>query len=148
MIGFYCVQHGRQCIGQHRTNSLWKNCPSLSKNVLRQMGSWLKVNGEAIYSSIPWKYQNDTTNSNVWYVMFINKCMSHLLSSVIGIHSPKTCNQSTQLYSPGLKAQHKSPSVPQLLQLVQLWHFLPPVMVHWNGNLLVQVVGSSLIFRL
>jgi len=34
---------------------------------LRQMGSWLKVNGEGIYSSIPWKYQNDTINSNVWY---------------------------------------------------------------------------------
>jgi alpha-L-fucosidase len=33
---------------------------------LRQMGSWLKVNGEAIYGSIPWKYQNDTTNSHVW----------------------------------------------------------------------------------
>jgi alpha-L-fucosidase len=34
---------------------------------LRQMGSWLKVNGEAIYSSVPWKYQNDTMNKNVWY---------------------------------------------------------------------------------
>ncbi|UJR23860.1 hypothetical protein I4U23_026835 [Adineta vaga] len=34
---------------------------------LRQMGSWLKVNGEAIYNSVPWKYQNDTVNSNVWY---------------------------------------------------------------------------------
>jgi alpha-L-fucosidase len=34
---------------------------------LRQMGSWLKVNGEAIYGSVPWKYQNDTTNKNVWY---------------------------------------------------------------------------------
>jgi alpha-L-fucosidase len=33
---------------------------------LRQMGSWLKVNGEAIYSSVPWKYQNDTINSKVW----------------------------------------------------------------------------------
>jgi alpha-L-fucosidase len=37
---------------------------------LRQMGSWLKVNGESIYNSIPWKYQNDTINSNVWYVFF------------------------------------------------------------------------------
>ena len=35
---------------------------------LRQMGSWLKVNGEAIYKSVPWKYQNDTVNSNVWFV--------------------------------------------------------------------------------
>jgi len=34
---------------------------------LRQLGSWLKVNGESIYSTRPWKYQNDTTNSNVWY---------------------------------------------------------------------------------
>ena len=33
---------------------------------LLQMGSWLKVNGEGVYASIPWKYQNDTTNSNVW----------------------------------------------------------------------------------
>jgi alpha-L-fucosidase len=34
---------------------------------LRQLGSWLSVNGEAIYSTRPWKYQNDTTNSDVWY---------------------------------------------------------------------------------
>ncbi len=39
--------------------------PTLEER-LRQMGSWLKVNGEAIYESVPWKYQNDTTNPNVW----------------------------------------------------------------------------------
>ena len=33
---------------------------------LQGMGQWLKVNGEAIYSSKPWTYQNDTVNSNVW----------------------------------------------------------------------------------
>ena len=33
---------------------------------LRQMGDWLKVNGEAIYASKPWKYQNDTTTPGVW----------------------------------------------------------------------------------
>jgi len=35
---------------------------------LRQMGKWLAVNGEAIYASKPWTYQNDTVNSHVWLV--------------------------------------------------------------------------------
>jgi len=35
---------------------------------LRQMGKWLAVNGEAIYSSKPWIYQNDTVSSNIWSV--------------------------------------------------------------------------------
>ncbi|KAK6189935.1 hypothetical protein SNE40_001897 [Patella caerulea] len=34
---------------------------------LRQMGQWLTVNGEAIYSSKPWSYQNDTLTPKVWY---------------------------------------------------------------------------------
>lgn len=34
---------------------------------LRDMGRWLNINGEAIYDSQPWIYQNDTTTSNVWY---------------------------------------------------------------------------------
>lgn len=34
---------------------------------LGQMGSWLKMNGEAIYKSKPWIHQNDTINSHVWY---------------------------------------------------------------------------------
>ena len=33
------------------------------------MGHWLSVNGEAIYSSKPWKHQNDTTTKEVWYVL-------------------------------------------------------------------------------
>lgn len=34
---------------------------------LRQLGEWLSINGEAIYESKPWKYQNDTKNPDVWY---------------------------------------------------------------------------------
>jgi len=34
---------------------------------LRQMGAWLDVNGEAIYNSEIWTYQNDTASQTVWY---------------------------------------------------------------------------------
>lgn len=34
---------------------------------LTQMGTWLQVNGEAIYGSRPWKSQNDTFTPGVWY---------------------------------------------------------------------------------
>lgn len=33
---------------------------------LRQIGSWLEINGEAIYASKPWTYQNDTLTPDVW----------------------------------------------------------------------------------
>ncbi|CAF0903823.1 unnamed protein product [Adineta ricciae] len=41
--------------------------PPIFQERLQQMGSWLKVNGEGIYASVPWKYQNDTINSDIWY---------------------------------------------------------------------------------
>ena len=41
---------------------------------LRQLGSWLGVNGEAIYSTIPWSHQNDTLTDKVWYVSNISWC--------------------------------------------------------------------------
>ena len=33
---------------------------------LLEFGAWLRLNGEAIYGSKPWTYQNDTVTSNVW----------------------------------------------------------------------------------
>jgi len=34
---------------------------------LRQLGSWLSINGESIYGTTPWKHQNDTITKNIWY---------------------------------------------------------------------------------
>ncbi|XP_013776105.1 alpha-L-fucosidase-like isoform X1 [Limulus polyphemus] len=34
---------------------------------LRNLGKWLSVNGEAVYESRPWTYQNDTVTPNIWY---------------------------------------------------------------------------------
>nr|AYV89255.1 plasma alpha-L-fucosidase isoform X2 [Tetranychus evansi] len=41
--------------------------PPIMEERLRQMGNWLKVNGEAIYNTQPWVYQNDTLTSDVYY---------------------------------------------------------------------------------
>lgn len=39
---------------------------------LLQFGDWMRVNGEAIYSSKPWKFQNDTLTNGVWYKSFFS----------------------------------------------------------------------------
>ena len=41
---------------------------------LRRLESWLGVNGEAIYSTIPWSHQNDTLTYKAWYVSNISWC--------------------------------------------------------------------------
>ena len=33
---------------------------------LAEIGQWLDVNGQAIYSSRPWTFQNDTLTSDIW----------------------------------------------------------------------------------
>jgi len=34
---------------------------------LLEIGNYLKINGDAVYESNPWTYQNDTFTSNIWY---------------------------------------------------------------------------------
>ena len=52
------------------------------------VGSWLSINGEAIYKTKPWQnYQNDTLNNNFWYVKYIssNKIQNCDLASFLTI---------------------------------------------------------------
>jgi len=46
---------------------------------LMQMGSWLKINGEAIYSSIPYTVQQDVTTDGVWYTSSANGTVVYAL---------------------------------------------------------------------
>jgi len=43
------------------------NVPVLQEERLVQIGNWLRVNGEGIYSTTPWRVQNDTSNEDVWF---------------------------------------------------------------------------------
>ena len=46
---------------------------------LRQMGDWLKINGEAIYSTLPWTYQNNTFTPDVWYELWTYRCKANVI---------------------------------------------------------------------
>ena len=38
----------------------------ITSSVLLSPGSWLGINGEAIYKTKPWSHQNDTVNPHFW----------------------------------------------------------------------------------
>ncbi|GAB1607878.1 alpha-L-fucosidase-like isoform X1, partial [Argonauta hians] len=50
---------------------------------LLQVGQWLKVNGEAIYSSKPWTHQNDTYTKKVWYTSKVDNNSTVLYASML-----------------------------------------------------------------
>lgn len=75
---------------------------------LRQMGQWLTINGEAIYESVPWKYQNDSLTSFVWWVvventtrwpfkrtMVASECTRRIFSFVYRVRYTSKVNQNS-----------------------------------------------------
>ena len=51
-------------------NRLHNNDVMIHHNIII-IGSWMNVNGEAIYKTKPWHYQNDTVNGHFWYNVIV-----------------------------------------------------------------------------
>lgn len=68
---------------------------------LLQLGTWLEINGEAIFNTHPWKFQNDTDNPNVWYTTSNDQSVYAILIRVplgnkkVVIKSPVLTESST-----------------------------------------------------
>ncbi|KAK7066957.1 Tissue alpha-L-fucosidase [Halocaridina rubra] len=41
--------------------------PPIMEERLLQLGTWLHINGDAVYGTQPWVYQNDTITPGIWY---------------------------------------------------------------------------------
>lgn len=73
---------------------------------LRQMGDWLRVNGEAIYASKPWRAQNDSTTEGLWYTIGPNEIVYAMffdwpLSGTILLGEPVALVGQTEVYLVG-----------------------------------------------
>uniref|UniRef100_V5HEY6 Putative alpha-L-fucosidase n=1 Tax=Ixodes ricinus TaxID=34613 RepID=V5HEY6_IXORI len=68
---------------------------------LLQLGRWLSVNGEAVYGSQPWKYQNDTLTQGIWYTA--NKDMDAVYMFVLKWPKANKLTLETLELSPGAK---------------------------------------------
>nr|XP_045615843.1 alpha-L-fucosidase-like [Procambarus clarkii] len=54
--------------------------PPIMEERLRQLGSWVDINGDAVYDSTPWTHQNDSVTPGVWYTQKGNLVYSIVLS--------------------------------------------------------------------
>ncbi|XP_071355416.1 tissue alpha-L-fucosidase-like [Trachinotus anak] len=73
--------------------------PPVFEERLRGVGAWLKINGEAIYASKPWRVQKDNATVPVWY--------TSKGTSVYAIVTTKPSTSTLQLLEPKTSAATK-----------------------------------------
>ncbi|XP_078482382.1 alpha-L-fucosidase-like [Ciona intestinalis] len=68
---------------------------------LHQMGEWLTVNGEGVYSSHPWTHQNDSLTPNIWYTTRDNAVYAFVYtwpqSGILSMGSPVATSESSTI---------------------------------------------------
>jgi len=66
---------------------------------LRDVGAWLKINGEGIYATRTWRIQKDPSGWKVWYTTNFNRVYAHMCrwpkSKYLRLHSPIITNMTT-----------------------------------------------------
>ncbi|XP_062385815.1 tissue alpha-L-fucosidase-like [Sardina pilchardus] len=71
--------------------------PVVFQDRLAGMGEWLKVNGDAIYASKPWRVQNETSTLHVWYTSKGSDVYAIIIGkpteSIFQLTTPKTTDK-------------------------------------------------------
>ncbi|XP_072943709.1 tissue alpha-L-fucosidase-like isoform X2 [Epargyreus clarus] len=94
---------------------------------LVSLGDWLSVNGEAIYGTSPWFYQNDSENHDVWYT-----CTKTRYDDVHPTAVPRRNDVVTAIYAMFLKWPSDN-----VLKVRDLWSYLQ------RGNYQIQLMGNN-----
>ncbi|XP_074043843.1 plasma alpha-L-fucosidase [Macrotis lagotis] len=77
--------------------------PPIYEERLRQIGTWMKVNGESIYATKPWRAQNDTSTPRVWYTSKPKENLVYAIflqwpsSGVLSLDQPQTTTGLTEV---------------------------------------------------